>query len=190
MAISSYKVQPPSPPWAAALPALPFSPSCSSSPPAVRALPRRRTRHTPTHPGVDTHPTPAHLRLAPSPDEHEHTHAHRAAAAMDYDRYDAFLHHIFKQTQGDAWFRPGEENLSAGVALRVGYGACLVFILSFPSNRPLFVQIISLFVSSLVVRLIHSFVSFSKSNSSSVFFVLTCLSRRFLSPFRLSSLYP
>ena len=41
---------------------------------------------------------------------------------MDYDRYDAFLHHIFKQTQGDAWFRPGEDNLSAGVALRVDVG--------------------------------------------------------------------
>ncbi|CAL1710811.1 unnamed protein product [Somion occarium] len=42
--------------------------------------------------------------------------------AMDYDRYDAFLHHIFKQTQGDAWFRPNEDNLSAGVALRVDNG--------------------------------------------------------------------
>ena len=42
--------------------------------------------------------------------------------AMDYDRYDAFLHHIFKQTQGDAWFRPNEDNLSAGVALRVSDG--------------------------------------------------------------------
>lgn len=41
---------------------------------------------------------------------------------MDYDRYDAFLHHIFKQTQGDAWFRPNEDNLSAGVALRVDDG--------------------------------------------------------------------
>lgn len=41
---------------------------------------------------------------------------------MDYDRYDAFLHHIFKQTQGDAWFRPSEDNLSAGVALRVDHG--------------------------------------------------------------------
>lgn len=40
---------------------------------------------------------------------------------MDYDRYDAFLHHIFKQTQGDAWFRPHEE-VSAGVALRVDNG--------------------------------------------------------------------
>ncbi|KZT00078.1 uncharacterized protein LAESUDRAFT_732624 [Laetiporus sulphureus 93-53] len=41
---------------------------------------------------------------------------------MDYDRYDAFLHHIFKETQGDAWFRPNEDNLSAGVALRVDNG--------------------------------------------------------------------
>ncbi|KAJ3868959.1 putative glycosyltransferase family 2 protein [Lentinula novae-zelandiae] len=38
---------------------------------------------------------------------------------MDYDRWDALLHHIFKQTQGDAWFRPAEENLSSGVAIRV-----------------------------------------------------------------------
>jgi hypothetical protein len=48
---------------------------------------------------------------------------------MDYDRYDAFLHHIFKQTQGDAWFRPDEGHLgvSAGVALRVGDGQFRVF---------------------------------------------------------------
>ncbi|KAK7044002.1 hypothetical protein VNI00_008170 [Paramarasmius palmivorus] len=39
---------------------------------------------------------------------------------MDYDRWDALLHHIFKQTQGDAWFRPQEENLTSGVAVRVG----------------------------------------------------------------------
>ena len=39
---------------------------------------------------------------------------------MDYDRYDAILHHIFKQTQGDAWFRPNEDQLPCGVALRVG----------------------------------------------------------------------
>ncbi|KIY71077.1 hypothetical protein CYLTODRAFT_370017 [Cylindrobasidium torrendii FP15055 ss-10] len=38
---------------------------------------------------------------------------------MDYDRWDALLHHIFKQTQGDAWFRPNEEHISSGVALRV-----------------------------------------------------------------------
>ncbi|KAH9950816.1 glycosyl transferase family group 2-domain-containing protein [Amylocystis lapponica] len=41
---------------------------------------------------------------------------------MDYDRYDAILHHIFKQTQGDAWFRPNEDTLSAGVALRIENG--------------------------------------------------------------------
>jgi hypothetical protein len=39
---------------------------------------------------------------------------------MDYDRYDAILHHIFKQTQGDAWFRPNEDCLPCGVAIRVG----------------------------------------------------------------------
>lgn len=39
---------------------------------------------------------------------------------MDYDRYDAILHHIYKQTQGDAWFRPNEDQLPCGVAIRVG----------------------------------------------------------------------
>ena len=38
---------------------------------------------------------------------------------MDYDRYDAFLHYIFKQTQGDPWFRPSEDNIAIGVALHV-----------------------------------------------------------------------
>ncbi|TEB25063.1 hypothetical protein FA13DRAFT_1637964 [Coprinellus micaceus] len=38
---------------------------------------------------------------------------------MDYDRNDALLHWIFRQTQGDAWFRPNEESVSSGVALRV-----------------------------------------------------------------------
>jgi hypothetical protein len=38
---------------------------------------------------------------------------------MDYDRNDAVLHWIFRQTQGDAWFRPTEEAISSGVALRV-----------------------------------------------------------------------
>ncbi|KAI0764841.1 glycosyl transferase family group 2-domain-containing protein [Fomes fomentarius] len=46
---------------------------------------------------------------------------------MDYDRYDAFLHHIFKQTQGDAWFRPNEDNIAVGVALRVENGEYRVF---------------------------------------------------------------
>lgn len=47
--------------------------------------------------------------------------------AMDYDAYDALLHHIFKQTQGDAWFKPSEENISAGVCLRVEPGHFRVF---------------------------------------------------------------
>lgn len=48
---------------------------------------------------------------------------------MDYDRYDAFLHHIFKQTQGDAWFRPNEDGVgvSAGVCLRIDNGEFRVF---------------------------------------------------------------
>ncbi|KAF5309047.1 hypothetical protein D9619_013574 [Psilocybe cf. subviscida] len=39
---------------------------------------------------------------------------------MDYDRNDALLHWLFKQTQGDAWFRPNEAHITGGVALRVG----------------------------------------------------------------------
>lgn len=38
---------------------------------------------------------------------------------MDYDRNDALLHWLFRQTQGDAWFRPNEEHISSGVALRI-----------------------------------------------------------------------
>ncbi|KAI0052840.1 hypothetical protein FA95DRAFT_1601532 [Auriscalpium vulgare] len=46
---------------------------------------------------------------------------------MDYDAYDALLHHIFKQTQGDAWFKPSEENIHAGVCLRIAPGQFRVF---------------------------------------------------------------
>ncbi|EKM51445.1 uncharacterized protein PHACADRAFT_178076 [Phanerochaete carnosa HHB-10118-sp] len=46
---------------------------------------------------------------------------------MDYDAYDALLHHIFRQTQGDAWFKPSEENVHAGVCLRVEAGHFRVF---------------------------------------------------------------
>ncbi|KZT03077.1 uncharacterized protein LAESUDRAFT_660491 [Laetiporus sulphureus 93-53] len=46
---------------------------------------------------------------------------------MDYDAYDALLHHIFKQTQGDTWFKPSEENIHAGVCLRVANGHFRVF---------------------------------------------------------------
>ncbi|KAK7469308.1 hypothetical protein VKT23_003792 [Stygiomarasmius scandens] len=45
---------------------------------------------------------------------------------MDYDRWDAFLHHLFKQTQGDAWFKP-EEVVSSGVAVRVNDSEFRVF---------------------------------------------------------------
>ncbi|KAH0580446.1 hypothetical protein H2248_001947 [Termitomyces sp. 'cryptogamus'] len=46
---------------------------------------------------------------------------------MDYDSYDAVLHWIFRSTQGDAWFKPSEENISAGVCLRVDPGQFRVF---------------------------------------------------------------
>ncbi|KAI0251039.1 glycosyl transferase family group 2-domain-containing protein [Lactifluus subvellereus] len=46
---------------------------------------------------------------------------------MDYDRYDALLHYIFKQTQGDAWFRPDARDISAGVCLRDDAGSYRVF---------------------------------------------------------------
>ncbi|KAI0074901.1 hypothetical protein K474DRAFT_1647395 [Panus rudis PR-1116 ss-1] len=45
----------------------------------------------------------------------------------DYDAYDALLHHIFKETQGDSWFKPTTENLRSGVALRIGPGMFRVF---------------------------------------------------------------
>ena len=70
---------------------------------------------------------------------------------MDYDRYDAFLHHIFKQTQGDAWFRPSEENLSAGVALRVEPGKFIYLV-----YLNLFMDIISFQFYLLVCREIPS----------------------------------
>ncbi|KAF4566319.1 hypothetical protein EYR36_011738 [Pleurotus pulmonarius] len=41
---------------------------------------------------------------------------------MDYDRWDAVLHYLFRQTQGDAWFRPDEQHISSGVALRISPG--------------------------------------------------------------------
>ncbi|KAG6836635.1 hypothetical protein H0H93_005662 [Arthromyces matolae] len=46
---------------------------------------------------------------------------------MDYDSFDAVLHWIFRSTQGDAWFKPSEENISAGVCLRVDTGQFRVF---------------------------------------------------------------
>jgi hypothetical protein len=46
---------------------------------------------------------------------------------MDYDAYDALLHYIFKRTQEEAWFKPSEENVSAGVCLRVATGQFRVF---------------------------------------------------------------
>ncbi|PVF94594.1 hypothetical protein CPB86DRAFT_776587 [Serendipita vermifera] len=55
---------------------------------------------------------------------------------MDYDAYDALLHHIFKQTQGDAWFKPAEETISTGVCLRVEPGVFRVFPYENPELEP------------------------------------------------------
>jgi len=46
---------------------------------------------------------------------------------MDYDSWDALTQYLFKKTQGDAWFKPSEENVSAGVCLRVEPGHFRVF---------------------------------------------------------------
>jgi len=46
---------------------------------------------------------------------------------MDYDAHDALLHHIFKQTQSDAQFKPSTENIHAGVCLRIQPGQYRVF---------------------------------------------------------------
>ncbi|KAJ6532924.1 glycosyl transferase family group 2-domain-containing protein [Mycena vulgaris] len=50
---------------------------------------------------------------------------------MDYDSWDALTQYLFKkaifQTQGDAWFKPSEENVAAGVCLRVEPGHFRVF---------------------------------------------------------------
>ncbi|KAI8976424.1 glycosyl transferase family group 2-domain-containing protein [Trametes punicea] len=55
---------------------------------------------------------------------------------MDYDAYDALLHHMFKQTQGDAWFKPSEENIHAGVCLRVESGNFRLFPYDNPHLEP------------------------------------------------------
>ncbi|THV01495.1 hypothetical protein K435DRAFT_655221 [Dendrothele bispora CBS 962.96] len=46
---------------------------------------------------------------------------------MDYDNYDAVLHYIWARTQTDAWFKPTEDNVSAGICLRLDQGHFRVF---------------------------------------------------------------
>ncbi|KAF8547857.1 hypothetical protein OG21DRAFT_1424121 [Imleria badia] len=48
-------------------------------------------------------------------------------AAIDYDPYDALLHHVYQQTQGEAWFRPAEERIATGVCMRTETGQFRVF---------------------------------------------------------------
>ncbi|KIJ67352.1 hypothetical protein HYDPIDRAFT_108074 [Hydnomerulius pinastri MD-312] len=45
---------------------------------------------------------------------------------MDYDPYDALLHYVYQQTQGEAWFRPAE-GIATGVCLRTESGHFRVF---------------------------------------------------------------
>ncbi|KAJ7049552.1 glycosyl transferase family group 2-domain-containing protein [Mycena amicta] len=47
--------------------------------------------------------------------------------AMDYDSFDALVQYLFKTTQKHAWFKPSEENVSAGICLRVEAGLFRVF---------------------------------------------------------------
>ncbi|KIJ60764.1 hypothetical protein HYDPIDRAFT_98170 [Hydnomerulius pinastri MD-312] len=63
---------------------------------------------------------------------------------MDYDRYDATLHWIFKQTQGDAWFRPNEDALPAGVCLRTHDGSFRVFPYEVAALEPFEVAVAAL----------------------------------------------
>ncbi|KAF9234330.1 glycosyl transferase family group 2-domain-containing protein [Melanogaster broomeanus] len=63
---------------------------------------------------------------------------------MDYDRYDATLHWIFKQTQGDAWFRPNEDDLPAGVCLRTHDGSFRVFPYEVAALEPFEVAVAAL----------------------------------------------
>lgn len=55
---------------------------------------------------------------------------------MDYDSYDAVLHWIFRSALGDAWFKPTEENISAGVCLRIEPGQYRVFPYENPYLAP------------------------------------------------------
>ncbi|KAH0835762.1 glycosyl transferase family group 2-domain-containing protein [Lanmaoa asiatica] len=48
-------------------------------------------------------------------------------ATIDYDPYDALLHHVYQQTQGEAWFRPAEEHIATGVCIRTETGQFRVF---------------------------------------------------------------
>ncbi|KAF8525029.1 glycosyl transferase family group 2-domain-containing protein [Hysterangium stoloniferum] len=63
---------------------------------------------------------------------------------MDYDAYDAILHNIFKQTQGDAWFKPDADNMACGVGLRVQPGIFRVFPYSNPLLEPFATALVSL----------------------------------------------
>ncbi|EMD36048.1 hypothetical protein CERSUDRAFT_115962 [Gelatoporia subvermispora B] len=91
---------------------------------------------------------------------------------MDYDAYDALLHYIFKQTQGDAWFKPSEENVHAGVCLRVDAGQFRVFPYENPYLEPFEAAVRSLnpvVAVKLRSAAIHAALSTVKDDSDCIF---------------------
>ncbi|KAF9039188.1 glycosyl transferase family group 2-domain-containing protein [Panaeolus papilionaceus] len=54
----------------------------------------------------------------------------------EYDNYDAVLHWLFRSTLGDTWFKPSEENISAGICLRIEPGRYRVFPYENPYLAP------------------------------------------------------
>ena len=54
----------------------------------------------------------------------------------DYDAYDAILHHVFRSTQPDGWFKPSTETLSTGVCIRVDNGTFRMFPYQNDALRP------------------------------------------------------
>ena len=55
---------------------------------------------------------------------------------MNYDAYDAILHHVFEQTHSDAWLRPAEDNIAGGVCIRIRPDHFRSFPYDNPHHRP------------------------------------------------------
>ncbi|KIM63238.1 hypothetical protein SCLCIDRAFT_761985 [Scleroderma citrinum Foug A] len=75
---------------------------------------------------------------------------------MDYDSYDALLHHVYQQTQGEAWFRPVEAGIATGVCLRTEDG----HFRAFPYEN----ELLAPFVES--VRLLNPIVAVKIRNAA------------------------
>ncbi|EMD36045.1 hypothetical protein CERSUDRAFT_115957 [Gelatoporia subvermispora B] len=91
---------------------------------------------------------------------------------MDYDAYDALLHHIYQQTQGDAWFKPSEEHVQAGVCLRVENGHFRIFPYENPYLQP-FEEAIRVLNPVVAVKVrsaaIHAVLAAVKDDESAVY---------------------